>query len=126
MAEHGIGALLVVEEGKLEGIFSERDLLKRVVAAGRDPEATAIGEVCSRDVVTVSEQADVATCGRLIRDRGFRHLPVVDAGGRPVGILSGRDFLQQIADELDLVLEKSYREQRSEELSDPFDSQASD
>ena len=123
MAEHRIGALLVVEDGQLEGIFSERDLLERVVAEGRDPESTAIGEVCSRNVATVRETADPATCARLIRDRGFRHLPVVDKGGRPVGILSARDFLAHIADELEGLLESSYRRQRAEEQAEPFDSQ---
>ena len=126
MAEHRIGALLVVEDGKLAGIFSERDLVQRVVAEGRDPETTKIGEVASSDVETVRETDDAATCARLIRDRGFRHLPVVDALDRPVGILSARDFLQHIADELEGLLERSYRGQRTEEQADPFDSQAAD
>jgi CBS domain-containing protein len=125
MAEHRIGALLVVEDDELVGIFSERDVLRRVVAEGRDPEATTVGEVCSRDVETVSETADPATCARLIRDRGFRHLPVVDERGKPVGVLSARDFLQHIADELEILLERSYQRQRAEEQADPFDSQAS-
>jgi len=126
MAEHRIGALLVVEDGRLVGIFSERDLLKRVVAEGRDPQTTKIGDVCSTNVATVSESADPATCARLIRDRGFRHLPVVDDDGSPVGILSARDFLQHIADELEVLLDRSYRRQRAEEQADPFDFQASD
>ena len=123
MAKNRIGALLVVKEGRLEGIFSERDLVQRVVAKGRDPEATTLGEVCSTDVATVGESADPATCARLIRDRGFRHLPVIDDDGRPVGVLSARDFLQHIADELEGLLEKSYRGQRAEEQADPFDTQ---
>ena len=126
MADHRIGALLVVEDGRLVGIFSERDVVARVVAEGRDPETTPVGEVCSKDVATVREDADPSTCARLIRDRGFRHLPVVDELGKPVGILSARDFLQHIADELKGLLESSYRGQRAEEQADPFDSQASD
>lgn len=124
MVEHRIGALLVTEDGELRGILSERDVLDRVVAEGRDPATTAVGEVCSSEVVTVQETADPATCARLIRDRGFRHLPVVDAHGRPVGVLSARDFLQHVADELQGLLENSYRRQRTEEQADPFDSQA--
>ena len=126
LAEHRIGALLVVEEGSLVGIFTERDVVERVVAEGLDPATTTVGEVCSTDVATVDEDADPATCARLIRDRGFRHLPVVDEAGRPVGILSARDFLEHIADELEGLLEQSYGRQRSEELADPFDSKASD
>lgn len=122
MAEHRIGALLVVKGEDLVGIFSERDVVVRVVAAGRDATATPVGEVCSTDLATVGEEADAATCARLIRDRGFRHLPVVDEHGRPLGILSARDFLQHIADELEGLLETSYRRQRTEEQSDPFDS----
>jgi CBS domain-containing protein len=125
MAEHRIGALLVVRDGRLEGIFSERDLLQRVVAAGRDPAATTLGEVCTTDLATVCETDDAATCARLIRDRGFRHLPVVDDEGRPVGVLSARDFLQHVADELEGLLERSYRRQRAEEQADPFDTQTS-
>ena len=124
MTEHRIGALLVVRDGELLGIFSERDVVKRVVAVGKDPQTTPIGDVCSRDVATVSEEADPATCARLIRDRGFRHLPVVDETGKPVGILSARDFLQHIADELELLLDRSYEGQRAEEQADPFDSLA--
>ena len=116
----------MVEGDELVGIFTERDVVKRVVAEGRDPATTQVGEVCSTDVATVSEDADPATCARLIRDRGFRHLPVVDEAGRPVGILSARDFLQHIADELEGLLEQSYGQQRTEELADPFDTQASD
>ena len=126
LAEHRIGALLVVEEGSLVGIFTERDVVDRVVAEGLDPATTTVGEVYSTDVATVDEDADPATCARLIRDGGFRHLPVVDEAGRPVGILSTRDFLEHIADELEGLLEQSYGRQRAEELADPFDSQASD
>ena len=126
MAEHRIGALLVVEKGRLVGIFSERDVVERVVAAGRDAGSTSVGEVCTTDLETVDEEADPATCARLIRDGGFRHLPVVDRAGRPVGILSARDFLQHVADELEPLLERSYRDQRAEELADPFDARVSD
>ncbi len=122
MAEHRIGALLVVRNGELLGIFSERDVVKRVVAAGKGPRETRIGDVCSKDVATVDEGADPATCAKLIRDRGFRHLPVVDEEGKPVGILSARDFLQHIADELEVLLDRSYKGQRAEEQADPFDS----
>jgi len=121
MADHRVGALLVVAEtGRLNGIFSERDLVRRVIAPGRDPEVTALGEVCTYDPKTVHEDASVEECARLIREYGFRHVPVVDEGGAPVGIISVRDFLRYVVDDLESLIEKAYGEQRIEELADPY------
>lgn len=94
MSENNLGALLVVENDKLLAIFSERDLLIRVVAPGRDPSATIIRDVATLNPVTVSASADLATCYRIIKEQGFRHLPVVSETGRPIGVISSRDFLQ--------------------------------
>jgi CBS domain-containing protein len=120
MADHRVGALLVVVQGSLKGIFSERDLLRRVIAPGRDPEATPLGEVCSYDPKVVDEETPIEEVARLIREYGFRHVPVVDSAGSPVGIISVRDFLRYVVDDLESLIEKAYREQRLEELSDPY------
>jgi CBS domain-containing protein len=92
MDVRNVGAALVVDSAKrLVGIFTERDLLRRVVAQGRDPNATAVAEVMTRDPDTVGPRHFAVDALRLMREGGYRHLPVVDAE-RIVGILSQRDF----------------------------------
>lgn len=121
MRDLNLGAVLVVAGSRLSGIFSERDLLCRVVAEGRDPACTPLGEVATPDPVTVPASASIRRCAELIRERGFRHLPVVDGEGRPVGILSTRDFLQFVVAELEELIDRARREARLEELTDPFE-----
>ena len=75
MVEHNIGAVPVVHKGKLVGIFSERDLMARVVAEGRDPRSTCMAEVMTDDPLTISMNEDVENCMALMRRHGFRHLP---------------------------------------------------
>ena len=71
--------------------------------------------------MTVPASASIRRCAELIRERGFRHLPVVDGEGRPVGILSTRDFLQFVVAELEELIDRARREARLEELTDPFE-----
>jgi CBS domain-containing protein len=97
MSDNELGAVLVVDNGKLTGIFSERDLLKRVVASGKDPTRTFVGEVATPHPVTVGATAQISDCYRIIKEKGFRHLPVVAADETPIGIISARDFLQFMA-----------------------------
>ena len=121
MAELNLGAVLVTEGGRLSAIFSERDLLRRVVAAGRDPDGTPVGEVATRGPVTVTAATPLAECARLVRERDVRHLPVVDGEGRPVGILSTRDLLHLALDEIDELVERAGGGRRAEELTDPYE-----
>lgn len=93
MHEHNLGAVLLVDEGKLTGIFSERDLLRRVVAAKRDPATTVVRDVATTELVTVEADAPVRECYQLFKDKGFRHLPIVGADNVPIGIISSRDLL---------------------------------
>ncbi len=97
MTEHHVGAVVVLEEGKVAGMFTERDVLDRVVSAGRSPSSTTVAEVCTRAPMTVGEQTPVLECYALILEHGFRHLPVTDGGGRPVGMVSARDFFAALA-----------------------------
>lgn len=120
MADHEVGTVVVVFDGKLQGIFSERDALKRVLAEGRDPETTTLSEVHTSEPYTVREDTPIRECAQLIKEHGIRHVPVVDDDHRPVGIISSRDFLQFIVDELETLIEKANRELRHEELTDPF------
>lgn len=100
MVQHNIGAVPVLKGGQLEGIFSERDLMSRVVASGKDPAHTLVREVMTRDPLTVEPGDSVETCMTLMRRHGFRHLPVCQ--GRELrGVVSLRDILLLNLDEKD-------------------------
>lgn len=90
MAENAIGAVPVTSGGRLVGIFSERDIMTRVVAHGLDTGATAIGEVMTPAPITVGSHGTMSRALRLMRDAGVRHLPVVD-GDILLGMVSARD-----------------------------------
>jgi CBS domain-containing protein len=92
MRARHIGSVLVVDrDGKLTGIFTERDLVCRVVAERRDPDRTKLGTVMTARPETVGPGATAIDALRRMQDGGFRHLPVV-RDGRPVAIVSRRDF----------------------------------
>jgi CBS domain-containing protein len=92
MVARNIGAVPVLENGILVGIFSERDLMRRVVAEGRDPRFTRIKEVMTTDPLTVSPRETVENCMILMRRHGFRHLPICD-GQQLLAMVSLRDVL---------------------------------
>ena len=92
MAGRRVGAALVSEGGRLVGIFTERDLLNRVVARDLDPAKTTLAEVMTRDPATVQPSQRAVDALHLMHDGGFRHLPVVERG-RVRGIVSLRDFM---------------------------------
>jgi len=100
MVEHKIGAGPVLEEGQLTGIFSERDLMSRVVVGGKDPARTLVGQVMTEDPLTVAPNDPVETCMTLMKRHGFRHLPVC-AGRELKGVVSLRDILLHDLDEKD-------------------------
>jgi len=100
MVERNIGAVPVIHSGELVGIFSERDLMRRVVAEGRDPRATCMAEVMTDDPLVVGTGEDLETCMTLMRRHGFRHLPVCHEG-HLVGMVSLRDILLHDLNEKD-------------------------
>jgi CBS domain-containing protein len=92
MVERNIGAVPVLKGGLLVGVFSERDLMRRVVAQGLDPATTLVGQVMTDDPLTVSPNQDLETCMVLMRRHGFRHLPVCE-GKVLKGMVSLRDLM---------------------------------
>lgn len=92
MAERNIGAVAVVRGDELVGIFSERDLMKRVVATGRDLAQTQVEDVMTADPLVVSPQERITDCMRMMKEHSFRHLPICE-GRKLKGLLSLRDLL---------------------------------
>ena len=93
MAERNIGAVAVVEKGALAGVFSERDIMSRVVAKGLNPDSTEVSDVMSRELVVAAPTEDVLSAIQKMHSIGSRHLPVVDEG-KLVGMISIRDLLE--------------------------------
>jgi CBS domain-containing protein len=96
MSELNIGAIAVMTSGQLAGIFSERDVLTRVVAEGRNPDDTPVASVMTKDLMVADPHDDVQTALQKMQDCKCRHLPVVEAGAL-VGMISIRDLLQMEA-----------------------------
>ena len=103
MKQQNIGALLVLDSSRLIGIFTERDALFRVLAAGRDPNATRLGDVMTAQPQTIGPDEPFLHALRVMHEGKFRHLPVVEFG-RPLGMVSVRDALDDDLYELRLDL----------------------
>ena len=92
LSDHEIGAAPVLAGDRLVGMFSERDILRRAVAAGRDLDAMRVAEAMTPDPRTVSTETSLVEALALMIEGNFRHLPVVDGGGRVIAMLSMRDI----------------------------------
>ena len=109
MNEHKIGALLVLDEGDLIGIFTERDVLQRVVAEQLNPVTTTVGDVMSRGVVTVGPDLSIYEAAKIMSVQDVKRLPVVDAEDRLLGVISRSDIVS-IFTRPDDVIEDEIRE----------------
>jgi len=113
MADRNVGAIAVVAEDRLVGIFTERDLVFRVVARGLDVNATPIADVMTAHPQSIAPGAPFGSALLVMHEGGFRHLPVVD-GGRVVGIVSARSAMDPDLEEFvsEVKRREHYREKR--------------
>jgi len=98
MSEKGIGAVLIIDEGKLTGILSERDYARKVVLDDRSSASTAVREIMTHNVICVGRDASLNECIGLMTEKDFRHLPVVE-NDEVVGMVSVGDLLKRIIHE---------------------------
>jgi CBS domain-containing protein len=98
MKEHGMGCVLVEQEGQLLGIFTERDVLFRVAAADRDARSTAVAEVMTPDPETLTMSDRLAYVLNLMAVGGFRHVPILDDDGHPVAVFSVKHIVERLVE----------------------------
>lgn len=92
MKQDDIGDVIVLDNGTVCGVVTDRDIVVRAVAESRDPSTTKLADICSRDLVTVAPTDSVENAVRLMREHAIRRLPVVEQDGSPVGIVSLGDL----------------------------------
>jgi CBS domain-containing protein len=95
LAGYEVGALMVMDGGRLVGVFSERDYTRKIALQGRNSRETQVAEIMTRNVVTVAPQTGTRACMSLMSDKKIRHLPVVE-GTTVLGMISIRDILDDI------------------------------
>ena len=104
LARHDIGALMVMEQGKLVGIFSERDYTRKVALSGRSSKDVTVAEIMTRNVVVVSAQTRSRECMALMSHHKVRHLPVL-AGDKVLGMISISDIVDDIISDHEATIE---------------------
>jgi CBS domain-containing protein len=92
MRENDVGGVIVLAHDRLYGILTDRDIVVRALAPGRDPAATRVADICSRELLTISPTRSVEDATRLMREMSIRRLPVMEKGGQVVGIVSLGDL----------------------------------
>lgn len=93
MSANKVGSILIMDHDRLLGIFTERDLVNRVIAEGKDYKTTKIADVMSTELTTVSENESVTRCYEIMNQKHCRHLPIVNGDNKVIGVLSMRDLL---------------------------------
>ena len=92
MNKHKVGALVVMEDDRLVGMFTERDVLRRVLAEGQNPNLLKVADAMTRDVICCAPDTDVEEASRLMKDHRVRHLPICDRSGNLLGLVSIGDL----------------------------------
>ena len=105
MADKNIGAIVIKDQDKLIGIFSERDYARKVVLKGKNSTDTKLAEVMSKEVITISSDMQIDACMQLMTDKRVRHLPVVD-NGKSIGIISIGDVVSLMIDEQKYLIDE--------------------
>lgn len=95
LAEYEVGAMVVMDKGKLVGVVSERDYTRKVALQGKNSKETTVAEIMTRDVITVTPKTGTRACMALMSQKKIRHLPVVD-GAKMLGMISIRDIMDDI------------------------------
>ena len=108
MAEHNIGALLVMTGDEIKGIVSERDCIRKVDVMGRNTKDTPISQIMTSDVITVDADQPLEDCMGLMIDKNIRHLPVCE-GKNLLGLLSVRDVLREVIEVQQMMLSQLER-----------------
>lgn len=108
MARHDVGALIVIDEGRLTGIFSERDYARKVILHGKHSKELAVSEIMTTDVLCVGLDDTVEACMSVMTDKRVRHLPVMN-GGTVVGVVSIGDVVKALLHEQQFVIDQLER-----------------
>ena len=103
LAEKGVGALMVMEKGKLVGILSERDYTRKIALLGKNSRETKVREIMTANVLVVTPQTRTRECMAIMSEKNIRHLPVVD-GNTVVGMLSIRDLMNDIINDHEITI----------------------
>lgn len=103
LANHNVGAMMVMDQGRLVGIFSERDYTRKIALAGKSSRDTAVKDIMTGEVISVSPQTRTRDCMALMSQKKIRHLPVAD-NGKVLGMISIRDIMDDIIADHELTI----------------------
>ena len=105
MAEKNVGALMVLSDGRIDGIFSERDYARKIILLGKSSHETAVREIMTPDVIAVGPDQAIEDCMALMTAKHIRHLPVLD-NQKVVGMVSIRDIVKELISEKEFTIKQ--------------------